>query len=844
MVVSSLGSAVALSPILHSLAVSFLCHRNAPTSMNLDSQDPNKCTALKNNGVWYGDHTWISQGCDSLDYRKDDIKACVGKTVGKIVFAGDMHMQETYLAMAHRTNSRFKSIPARHDHKISVGNIYLEYLWDPYLNSSQLHSYAEAYGKGGKDSPMLIVLGPGKWHAQEDGLKHFENVIGSLVSAAGVTGMETPVGSTKFSAKDGPSNLMLFAPAQEPFSKSPETDPELAIYRQINAHLKEREVAKDMNVLWAFQSMTEGQKDRYHKDGIHVSSEVSKARVQLLLNMRCNAITQPYRRDLTRNRGTCCGSSGDPNWVQVSFLILALVVLPLANLLDYIWPILSPENRLAMRAAMAFTAIVSLMYITDRTHIFEQATRHRLHMLNLRNMLIVCGLLGILTIRRSKSSSRAQLGEKQPDQPFLPRDQTDEWKGWMQLLIIVYHYNMAWTADWFWEIIRLAVTSYLFLTGFGHTVFFLQKHDYSFKRFAAVMIRTNLLPVTLAYVMRTKWLLYYYMPLSTFWYVVVYATMAIGQKHNDRSPFLIGKIFVSASLIRAFLETKDLPETLVHLVNLVFKMELSAEFFHHRVKQDQYIVYIGMLAAMLYIWSKNALSSDANQNTVQRFYSRAFPVIKYTTIALSALGLPMFWYLVHEHITSQRQWTRRQPYIAFIPILAFIVLRNAHPRLRNFYSVAFAWLGRYSGEMYVMQDHLWLAADQETVLTTGFFHGNATLAGDRWRDLLLITPLYFIACWIIGDATAALTTWFVKEEKPTPSIMETPVRPPTEEVEMGLLKSEGVEVDGDGDVIPTMMPPRRPPVWQRVGLAMWPGKVRDRALLLLAFAWVLNMTYT
>ena len=143
-------------------------------------------------------------------------------------------------------------------------------------------------------------------------------------------------------------------------------------------------------------------------------------------------------------------------------------------------------------------------------------------------MLIAPAMIGAATIRLSKPPKKHGLGEKAADQPFRPQDQSYEWKGWKQALIIIYHYKHGldrscvlgdcplgpfslplpyglWACGlWFSEIIRLAVSSYLFLAAFGHAVYFVQKKDYSFRRVAAVMVQTNLLPATLAYVINTR----------------------------------------------------------------------------------------------------------------------------------------------------------------------------------------------------------------------------------------------------------------------------------------------------------------------------------------------------
>jgi hypothetical protein len=244
----------------------------------------------------------------------------------------------------------------------------------------------------------------------------------------------------------------------------------------------------------------------------------------------------------------------------------------------------------------------------------------------------------------------------------------------------------------------------------------------------------------------------------------------------------------------------------------------------------------------LYIWLKDILYSDKRYGKFTESFRQAFPTVKFATIVGSAAIFAYFWYWVHYNIKSSKDWTRLQPLIGPIPILAFIVLRNSHPVLRNFYSGAFAWLGKYSGEMYTMQNHIWLAGDQESVLRTGLFYGDGTLLNDRWRDLAVITPLYLIACWVIGDATGVIANWFLKEDDQAKGGSVRKQRHAragsTSAVEMGLLAGENVT--SDEDISEKYDTAARPGVWQRVK-GFWPSTVWRRAVLTLASLWFMNV---
>ena len=125
--------------------------------------------------------------------------------------------------------------------------------------------------------------------------------------------------------------------------------------------------------------------------------------------------------------------------------------------------------------------------------------------------------------------------------------------GWMQLVILIYHMTGASQVVPLYMQMRVLVSSYLFLTGFGHLSFFWNGGTASFPRlfqvkqsnflfpqhkklmtyllwFEQVLFRMNLMTVVICLCMNRPYQSYYFVPLVSFWYLVVYIVLAIPPK--------------------------------------------------------------------------------------------------------------------------------------------------------------------------------------------------------------------------------------------------------------------------------------------------------------------------
>ena len=85
------------------------------------------------------------------------------------------------------------------------------------------------------------------------------------------------------------------------------------------------------------------------------------------------------------------------------------------------------------------------------------------------------------------------------------------------------------------------------------------------------------------------------------------------------------------------------------------------------------------------------------------------------SIIVSAVAL--VWFFAFE-IGQPSKFTYNQwrPYVSVIPVLAFVILRNATSVLRSASSRFFAFIGTCSLETFILQYHFWLAADTKGIL--------------------------------------------------------------------------------------------------------------------------------
>jgi len=265
-----------------------------------------------------------------------------------------------------------------------------------------------------------------------------------------------------------------------------------------------------------------------------------------------------------------------------------------------------------------------------------------------------------------------------------------------------------------------------------------------------VLVRLNLLPIILAYVMDTDYLSYYFSPLVSMWYIIIYATMAIGKGYNENMTFLITKIFLSMAFVTVFMSYDWLLEEVFLWLNRLCSIQWSAKEWAFRVKLDLWIVYFGMLTALFYIKFREARLMDHPY----------WPMVRKGSLALS--GAIFIWYFVFELSQSSKfTYNVWHPYISILPIGAFVILRNANVILRSASSRAFAFIGTCSLETFIIQYHFWLAADTKGILLV--IPGTRS----RWINIIVSSTIFIWVSHKMAKATGDLTNWVCGTTKKT-----------------------------------------------------------------------------
>ena len=712
-------------------------------------------------------------------YQEEDLVTCFENQ--KIVFIGDSTVRQIFRAIARKIGVQEQVQEDRHaDHYVSHRDISVSFIWDPYLNSSTLHRELEEASLSPEvaanvDTTALLLVGGGLWHArylQGQYLPFFEDSLKDI-SQTMVNQGKRPL--ERQIPRSGPGffetdSLIVLAPVLVPQYELL-TPPRAETIRPekietMNLYLRQLAIKEQMLVAWSYTLMTAKERRAYQSDGLHVTEAVASNMADVLLNRKCNAVLRRSQTKAYPMDKTCCNNYEPPGWTQSLLLSGSVGVLPLLFLVTFSDPkrLSCLPSRKITHGIMVLALVACYCYFADRTQLFNKAQKQysRSEFLGFCTIIF---MMGILSLRRSvpalqkKSGAQSSQGR---DQPFLSRDQTDEWKGWMQLIILIYHYTGASKILWIYQIIRLLVASYLFMSGFGHTLFFYNRADYSLRRCATVLIRLNMLSCILPYMMQTDYLFYYFAPLISFWYIVIYFTMAVGHKQNHSAVFLISKILISATLLTSLIQCPGSFEKLAYILEKSCKIHWDIAEWRFRLRLDGFIVYVGMLCAIVFVRMGKALRSDSPAKTgFDWFIQRHFIYIRVTSGIIAVL-VHLIYFVAAHRASSKQEYNGWFPYVSAFPILSFVILRNLNRHTRNFHSSIFAWVGRHSLETFTLQFHIWLAADTKGLLALGILEqARGGVTSGRRFNMAILTTLFLWTCWHAQAATQSLTNWLI-----------------------------------------------------------------------------------
>lgn len=109
---------------------------------------------------------------------------------------------------------------------------------------------------------------------------------------------------------------------------------------------------------------------------------------------------------------------------------------------------------------------------------------------------------------------------------FLNKEQINEMRGWMMVILLAYQMTDASGKSLVLSMcIQLLISAYLFLSGYSHFHHYWTTGNYQFLPFIQMLFKYNFLTITLCLLMNRHYQSYYYPPLLSFYFILMYVVL-------------------------------------------------------------------------------------------------------------------------------------------------------------------------------------------------------------------------------------------------------------------------------------------------------------------------------
>ncbi|OWR48340.1 hypothetical protein KGM_210375 [Danaus plexippus plexippus] len=669
---------------------------------------PDSCTWLLSSGRYKGDHEWQPYGCMLHKYSKTDARRCLrylafwGK-YNSFAFIGDSRLEQLYeyfigvLRTRLKLDSSYSTIDHHQPNYTYVDNklkLSVTFIWSEDVSRTMVEQFRSWQYSDRPPSVIVASIGLNlvKIHnATEPILEEYKRNLTQLVQ---------PIDSLS-----GRGTQVLWKLLEDVDQKTVKiSNSDIDAYNRAAMEILQHSATK----IWNSARLA----------GAPGAGPGLQHTAQILLNMFCND-------HMNFNDGTCCAQPEPCTQLQLLTFALFLLCAVLACG-RWLWKwsqgikqrmegyalvnAVHNETPSAMVAMAKLGMIMAYFYLCDRTNFFMKENKYYSEW----SFWLPVGYvfaLGLFFTDESRSSSHSRV---------LHREQTNEWKGWMQLVILVYQVTGASKVLPIYMMVRALVSSYLFLTGYGHFYYTWKTGDTGLVRYFRVIFRLNFLTVVLCLTMNRPYQFYSFIPLVSFWYTLMFAIFSLPPQlspPHTLEPYQPVYTVIKTLGLLAMVTVLYMSEVFFQKIFLMRPWKALFVNSDDDIrqwwldwKQDRYSMAYGIIFAAAYLLAqKYSLLDDNNHSNLFT------PGIALTATLLAFIALGSYITFTF-FCTNTFDCNEIHSYVTFLPIIGYIILRNVSGVLRTRHSSLFAWFGTITLELFASQSHIWLAADTHGVL--------------------------------------------------------------------------------------------------------------------------------